>query len=468
MADVYIDESHTNDGDGDGWSDATGAGGARNDLEAAIDAASAGDVLFLRAGGAATAGAYSPDAADTNMAQNAIRIYGVKAATTNTPPVQSDLIPGIATGDSTRAYDQTSGNAAPVTGSTDNGPDVRGEWFCYGVRWDGSSPFVTYRFTNANQYYYECEFLQPRFFNLGNSSTGSLYFYRCKFTYPSDANSEMNPSESRVLIVDSEFAFGATQPNYLFDGTALTCLDFVIRGSDLSAYTGNLILGARQVTTIQLIGCVTNSSMTISFGNTPAHHWRVILWDCDDGTETDLVAGESRNSLEGEAWNGTFDNDFSFTRESGASDLARGAFSRKMTPIADSTQEWTLPLEGIEEHFLLEGDGTSKTMTVYIANDGGADLDDDEIWVEVHYPSEDGDARHYYTDTRPTLLGTPNTLTDDTESDWNGDGAGSNNAQMIQVPLAPDYTGPVMWRVFVGKRQSSPDNFYYDPFVEIS
>ena len=69
----------------------------------------------------------------------------------------------------------------------------------------------------------------------------------------------------------------------------------------------------------------------------------------------------------------------------------------------------------------LEGDGTAKTLTVFVSNSNGVqEWSDDEVWVEVSYPSESGGARHTRRTTQPHLLATPSLLTDDAASDWNG------------------------------------------------
>ena len=94
MADVYIDGTKTpSTEDGTSWANAyiswaTAFNGSN---------ITAGDRVYVK-NTESTTGDKTIDS-DTSDAQNPVVVLGCKSATTNTPPVQSDLIPGWRTGE---------------------------------------------------------------------------------------------------------------------------------------------------------------------------------------------------------------------------------------------------------------------------------------------------------------------------------------------------------------------------------
>ena len=107
--------------------------------------------------------------------------------------------------------------------------------------------------------------------------------------------------------------------------------------------------------------------------------------------------------------------------------------------------------------------GMSKTVDVYIANSGAGDYNDDDVWLEVFYPSEGGTAQYDNETTQMTLLGTPAAVTNDATSDWST-GAGGKNAQKLTATIDPDYQGIAYCRVVFAKNfGATPETLYVDP-----
>ena len=94
------------------------------------------------------------------------------------------------------------------------------------------------------------------------------------------------------------------------------------------------------------------------------------------------------------------------------------------------------------------GDGTSQTLTVNIANSGGGDYNDDDVWLEAKSPSEAGTADFDFYTTQMDLEATPSVVAGDTGSTW---GTGGNNHQKLTIELAPDYEGIIKWVFLVAQ-----------------
>ena len=122
----------------------------------------------------------------------------------------------------------------------------------------------------------------------------------------------------------------------------------------------------------------------------------------------------------------------------------------------------------------VEGDGTAKVLNVYIANDAAESaanlIEDDEIFLEVVFPSEAGISMHDYLPDegapgdgggRMQILGTAADITT-TDETW---GSGANNDQKLTQAIAPDYTGPLACRIHYSK--SGGPALYHDARPEI-
>lgn len=104
-------------------------------------------------------------------------------------------------------------------------------------------------------------------------------------------------------------------------------------------------------------------------------------------------------------------------------------------------------------HVWCDGGGTELTVTVHICNDTGADLDENDVLLEILVPNDSGlgGFRHHSTVRMGPQIDTPATLTDGTDLDWTF-GTGFGNAQELSITLAaadaPDAAGWVRCRVW--------------------
>ncbi len=235
---------------------------------------------------------------------------------------------------------------------------------------------------------------------------------------------------------------------------------------DLSNQTGTIFdVENAGLTSVSTRNCVLNSSHT-KIGGTASGEYRIEFWNTTNDTGTGWGTDETIQDFGIYTNHGDTILETTAVRTGGASDGKTGSHSWAMTPTIDSTRDYYLGMESPEGTIWVDGDGTSKTLTVYFAKSNASDYDDDEIALEVHWPSEANASKYECGSTRGNLLATPSTVTDDTGSTW---GTGANNPQKLELTIAPDYSGYVYWKVVVYKHfSSSPHTIYVDPKPEIS
>ena len=220
---------------------------------------------------------------------------------------------------------------------------------------------------------------------------------------------------------------------------------------------------------VELWNCKSPASHTLTTG-TATHPYTVINYGSEDSTG--LTSGGSEQALQIHTHFGTVDIDTGHTRSGGATDLADGAFAYKVVAnnVTDNFVGVEVPLADI----WVEGDGTEKTYTAFIANSiaEGTDFQDDEVYLRLAFPSEGGFSMY---DVRPNsenpgvggglthLLGTPVDLSDDAVSSWD---TGANNAQKLTYTIDPDYEGVVYGSLIYSR--SGSDTLYVDPLPTIT
>lgn len=161
---------------------------------------------------------------------------------------------------------------------------------------------------------------------------------------------------------------------------------------------------------------------------------------------------------------GNIDSDIVQVRTGGADDGATGAFSYAMTPKADSTLEGSFNnLKSPQMAVWLSGG--SHTLTIYFANDGGVDYNEDEIWVEWFTPSSTDSAKHDFAVDVNRILTSSIPHTDDVSSAWGGTAA---NGQSISTTVTTGFEGFAYATLHVAKRSATPDTVFLDPKIVIS
>jgi len=475
VANVYVDFTlATGLNNGSSWANAYQAAAG---LVSAASAAAAGDDVWCKnhVSDSSTT-ARTVDFTNGTLG-NPVRVWGCKAATTNEPPQASDLIPGLATGNSTPAYDD-----AGIPGVTQT---------------SASANISIHGFFRA----YAMKLLAGQNMNVGESNTratGGRIFEECYLKGNNGANSSArpfdfgygssSPKDSILELVNCHLQVHDSDDFFRSQGAALRLIggkltssgtkiasgfivptesskQVILRGVDLSDFGAVPIVNrATLCSVVTLERCRVAASWSLSSGTwgfqglVRSHLTR----ENPSFSSTDSIRQWKEDSPQGSCASET-----TVVRSGGADDGGSGAHAITMIPAVGATVDnhWALkspPLTG----WVAAG---SQTLTIYVANSGAGDYQNDEVWVEVSYPSESTSAiLPKMKTTQMALLGTPANLTDDTSSDW-GTGAGGRNAQKLEVAIAPAYEGPIEVIVCFAKRfAASPETLYIDPQVYIS
>lgn len=460
--------------DGTSWANAyQGDGG----LVTAVGAAADGDTVYVRGVISSSSSKIIIGPLTIASATNPVRIIAVRTDAAETP-TQSDLIPGLRTGNSTRAYDQTGANIPPHITKTGSSADVtfRGNLYVYGLlvtSGDNINLLTENGATVNKQYFDECHFdvngnNDLILIGTDDASTPSLEgtFNNCRI--------DAGPGNislfgwARVYFnscdIDGTDVGVITSNDYVGHCIFLSC--------DLSGCSAS---GIFNISTfrgeVDLWNCKMPASHTLTTGTAAHIGWRIRNFGSDD--QTALGSSASEQQLEIHTHMGTIDVETTVVRTGGASDGATGGFAHAF--IVSNVDDNFVPLVGPWMYAWVEGDGTAKTLTIYFAN-GDAELaanllEDDEIFLEVGFPSETGESLYEYLPDqaapgdgggRTQLLGTPADIATDS-STW---GSGGNNKQKLSQAIAPDYQGAIWCRVLFSK-SASPPTLYVDPFPEI-
>lgn len=459
MADVYVDlDLATGLNDGTSWAN------AYQTIETALNGSnvSAGDDVWVKGtSGTLSAGTALDIVSSANT--NPAKIYGVKSATSNEPPVQSDLIPGWRTGETrtlaNRAYKDGDAPLVPHTGNL----FVRGNIHVYGVVFQNTSTGTTFfsQSDNCLQVLEECgiDLDDAGNFNPCQDVNSKTILKNCGYD-TANTSVEIDVANGSVDFFGLEL-FGPAVPTNLINDVAGGRTSLI--GCDLSAMSGNIfnISGANGGVVI-LQNSSLHASATVVSGSEALSPYRRELHHCDS------ITGKTSGTIltiDITTENGNIAEETTAVRTGGAGDGSSN-WALAFTPHPNGTRDNVAGLIGSWMAFKISGDGTSQTVTVYIANSGAGDYNDDDVWLEVMYPSEDGTAQYDNQTTQMNLLGTPTAVTDDTESSW---GTGGNNPQQLQASIAPDYVGRAYCRVVFAKNfASTPETLYVDPLPVVS
>lgn len=463
MANVFVDSTLlTGLNDGTTWAD------AYRSIETAMNGsnvAAGDDVWWMNQETSGSLVIIDGPSDKTNPA----RLHGVKSATTAEPPAQSDLIPGWRTGETrtlaNRAYKDTDSPQAETTGTVD--VRLRGYVYAYGCRFVTDVDFDP---DSALDEGWECEECLFEITRVGSANwhVAAASVSRNKFKYINcgfetnnasnriqceNSNCELYGLEMIATVVPTVFLSGGSRPT--------GHLRFI--GSDFTGLSTTLInLASVGASEIIFKNCSLHASVALTTG-TPNGRYRLEFHGCSS------VTGKSSGSildLDISTNAGDMLEETTAVRTGGANDGAAGAHSWAMTPNVNDTRDNYYSLESSWITGWIEGDGTSKTLTIFIANSGAADYNDDDVWLEAMYPSDAGTSQHTQLTNQMDLLGTPTAVTDDTGSTW---GTGGNNHQKLQLTIAPDYEGAIYCRVHFAKNfSSSPETLYVDPKLDIA
>jgi hypothetical protein len=458
MVEIYVDMDLAS-----GLNDGTDWANAYQSITSALDgSASSGDNVWVRGTETTTLAITLTGGTTTG---NPVRVFGVKAATTNEPPVTSDLIAGWRTGETrTEANLAYNDGALPKFENTHTSNDIslNGQFYFYGIHLKSGDNIQQISNATLPGYFVfeECKISCDQFAPGSNGGGGGWM--------------KLKNCHTEQLISGIGFVFGWDTGQVFITGGKFTnsvgattsivgpeVNNVELTGVDLSdlAHTIMDISSTIGTPSLLLRNCQLHASTAILSGTRSLQNFRVELYGCAN------ITGKSSGTIQNfdistEA--GDITEETTFVRAGGANDGGTGAYSLSFTPVINGTRDQYHGLIGPWMYFEVTA-GVTKTVDVYIANSGAGDYNDDDVWLEVIYPSEDGIAQYSNETTQMNLLGTPSAIADDTLSDWST-GAGGKNAQKLTATINPDYIGIAYCRVVFAKNfSSSPETLYVDP-----
>ncbi len=394
---------------------------------------------------------------------NTVKCIGVVTGASDTI-LKADILLGHREGDATKAYAQ-GGETPPTIVSTGGGDIIiNGCFYYYAFILEAQDNFFFgAAATLHSQTFEECSII-----------TGTVGGDNCQFGSSDifDQSFEFINCLFTLSIVHLEFNGGSRSifRNCIFTGTSVG----FVRGDrftgsakfyncDFSGMDATLVnVASFRGTTVEFHNCKMPANHILTTG-TATGLYTVANYGSEDSTG--LTTGGSEQALEIHTHQGTVDIETTVVRTGGATDLAAGLFAYAV--VANNVTENFVGVEVPLAEIWVEGDGTAKTYTVFIANDtASTDFQDDEVYLRLEYPSEAGISMYDYLPNegapsdgggRTQLLGTPADLTDDTGSTW---GSGGNNHQKLSQSIAPDYEGPVRGTLIYSR--SGADTLYVD------
>lgn len=437
MADHYVDFSGGSDAsDGSSWANAWATMTKALITETPGD----GDNYYVKtdSSGTNTDVTSGSKAYKGGTASNPIAIFGCKNGTTAEPPTDSDLITTIS--DTDIPVFGTSDNSISLT--SDDGflfHRVRVE--CPSGNFSGGAEWV-----KLKECYLFCNILRVDGFYVLEGTNLELT--------TSSGYIQINSGELHWYNGDLVQATGRTNGLFrLANGIA------ELWGVDISQYgSGKNILDSWfRGTIIQIHNCQHDPASSLT-NETKDEKFTLKIHASNN--DTGKSSGSSVLEFREAYPEGQIEIETTAVRTGGANDGASGAFSLAATTNANLTSENRRGLLVRLFPIWVEGDGTSKTLTVFFAKSASVDWDDDEIGLKVLSMDDGGTSQFDLTEDVAAQLATPASHTDDMASSW---GTGANNPQSMSVSIAPDYEGYVQPIVEIFKREASPTTVYLDP-----
>ncbi len=445
--------------DTDGGSDAndgTTWALAKLTMEGLLAAMSAGDIGVIQ-GLLSDSVAAARTFTSPGLVNNPIKIIGVKDGTINTGSniTVSDL---------------------PVRG-VDTLTEIASLNFPNDIAFAGPFTFYGLRFTCADR------------LTINNEDTDNAKFIGCEVLV--DRVIQTNGgififTDCEVRITDNLFGWW-TRKNYLkqparmYGGTlnfqfnpspelftsALSSSGALFVGVDLSSMGDIPLLGPANEGDYEFINCKVPTLFSLTRGDLLFDNCSITMIGCTDDT-----AIPDANSIQDYKYRDTFGdivNENIIVRTGGADDLASGLFSYAMTPRANAVLEGSRAVLKSPKLSVWVNAG-SKTLTVFIANSAIAattDYFEDEVWCEFFTPNSNDTAQHEHTFDPgiSRLLESTTPITDDTGSTW---GPGGNNHQKFTITVNPGFEGVAYARLYLAKRQATPDTLYLDPKIVVT
>lgn len=248
----------------------------------------------------------------------------------------------------------------------------------------------------------------------------------------------------------------ATGQTNLFKGSAYT--NVTIEAVDLSAigYGANarcLLVGSGvAINRFDVIRCKLPSAagFVVYSSAIPADVTKIRLHGCSSGNDI--------YSLDEESYYGSVKHELTVIKSGGANDGVTG-ISWKMVANANTKDGYTA-LESPPIASWTES-ASSKTFTISGVYSGAANLQNDEVWMELEYPADNSSGLGTLVSTQLAFLSAAADLAADAGSTWGG-GLANENKFKLSVTVAPGKKGPITARVYLSKASAT---IYIDPVI---
>lgn len=283
-----------------------------------------------------------------------------------------------------------------------------------------------------------------------------LHLINTTITFPSSSSGIVCPTN--LVWQDTASALDGTIPTTLFIPTTSSSgmANVTVRGVDLSALTSGdyLVTPAALPGSYRFVNCKLGSSVSAINGSIPGQGGAVVTIDNCDSSDTNY-------RMEHYKYQGSIKTETSKIRSGGASD-GTTPISWNMTTLAGSS--FVSPLESPPISIWNETTGSSKTVTVEIAQDSAATaLNDDEIWIEVEYLGTSGyPMTSIASDRKANMLSSAAAQTT-SGATWSN--MTTPTKQQLSVTFTPQEKGLFAARVMLAK---SSTTVYVDPLITVS
>ena len=335
------------------------------------------------------------------------------------------------------------------------------------IIWDGASVWYGFDFTisdrpttkaNSNTKFINSRITAGDRFNMAEANVGEIFFVETEYEINGSTAYLVPPPNGKFTWIGGKLTETAAISRLFLSNDTPTLL----QGVDLSALTGSFYASAIQPA--RILNCKMPASYTLldSRPVTPRGMVEVIGSD----NTTSIANDSSIQDYTKEDMYGTVDLEVTNVRTGAADDGAAGVFCYAMTPGVNLTKESVGALTSPLLSRWVPG-GSSITCTIFIANDGGVDYNEDDVWCEWITPDDGDTAQHdvSHTPDLGRLLDNSIAVTDDAVSSW----VTAANAQKFVKTFTPGYEGWVQARVHFAKRfAATPDTLYLDPKIEVT
>jgi hypothetical protein len=338
------------------------------------------------------------------------------------------------------------------------------------------------------------------FLNMGITSGGFIYMAGAYYGMTSDnttfapaANSYLRLghagngySHHRNVIVDLNKDGTTERSGYILwlDCASITGLSFVneayrsggifqqtntryeeVSSADFSGLTHANVIDIFDTATVYGRVMVRNSKMPATYG----YYDAAPSWRCGIMMTEQLGSGNAPSEATRRIVTGQSENNTTVYRTGGASAegtaYSLGGPTTGIETTASANESNPFRTAWIYVNVASTG---SKTFTVYIGNTQ-ADLNNDEIWLEVEYKADVSSGKWTLDDSnkRADIHTAAAAQTDDTTSTWNGETM--TYMQKLETTVTVNTTGLARCRVCVGKTSvTSTQDLYVDPLLTVT